>query len=107
MVKLPVIEAQTFGVPAIASDIPVLREVAGEGAMFFPTGDAAALAERIDALARDPARQRVLARAALENAARFSWDRAAGEVEAIFARALGRDQRGSAQARSTAQAEGR
>ena len=94
---LPVIEAQTFGVPAIASDIPVLREVAGEGALFFPVGDANALAERIDALAHDPASQRILARAALDNAARFSWDRAAGEVEAIFARALGRDQRGRGQ----------
>ena len=77
------------------NDIPVLREVAGEGASFFPVGDAEALADRIDTLAQDPARWRALSRAAIENAARFSWDRAASEVEAIFARAMGRDPRGA------------
>ena len=86
---LPVIEAQTFGVPAIASDIPVLREVAGEGAVFFPPGDAQALAARIEALRRDHAHWLVLSRAAIDNAARYSWDSAAAEVEDIFLRALG------------------
>ena len=45
---LPVVEAQSLGVPVICADIPVLREVAGEGAMFFAPDDASALARRIE-----------------------------------------------------------
>jgi glycosyltransferase involved in cell wall biosynthesis len=35
---LPVIEAAQFGTPIIASDIPVLREIAGEHATYFSLG---------------------------------------------------------------------
>ena len=41
---LPVLEAQFFGTPVICSDIPVLREVAGDGALFFRLGDPSDLA---------------------------------------------------------------
>lgn len=41
---LPLIEAARHGLPIIARDIPVFREVAGEGAFFFPDADAGALA---------------------------------------------------------------
>jgi glycosyltransferase involved in cell wall biosynthesis len=37
---LPLIEAARRGLPIIASDLPVSREVCGEGAMYFRTGDA-------------------------------------------------------------------
>lgn len=37
---LPIIEAAHFGLPVIASDISVFREVAGESATFFKPGDA-------------------------------------------------------------------
>ena len=36
---LPVIEAMACGAPVIASDIPVLRESGGTGAVFAPVGD--------------------------------------------------------------------
>ena len=32
---LPVLEAQNLRIPVITSDIPILREVAGEGALYF------------------------------------------------------------------------
>lgn len=44
---LPIIEAAQYGKPVIATDIPVFREVAGEGANYFPVGDAPALAALI------------------------------------------------------------
>ncbi len=42
-------EAMALGTPVITSDLPVLREVAsfGEGAQFFPRGDAGALADAL------------------------------------------------------------
>ncbi|MEQ3650105.1 glycosyltransferase family 1 protein [Hyphomonas sp.] len=49
---LPIVEAGHFDRPVIASDIPVFREVAAgaKGALFFETGNADALAERVEAL---------------------------------------------------------
>ena len=44
---LPLVEAGSLGVPLIASDIPVFHEVAGNGASYFPVGDAKALADEI------------------------------------------------------------
>jgi glycosyltransferase involved in cell wall biosynthesis len=85
---LPVVEAQSVGAPVICADIPVLREVAGEGALFFPPHNAAALASRIRSIFGDAQLQRRMSRASLDNAARFSWRKAAGETEAIFDAAL-------------------
>ena len=73
-----------MGVPVICADIPVLREVAGEGALFFPPSDAEALAERLRAVFDDSALRQRLAAASLKNAARFSWRRAADETERVF-----------------------
>lgn len=36
---LPLVEARQKGVPVIASDIPVFREIADEGVIFFTAGD--------------------------------------------------------------------
>lgn len=34
---LPLAEALTQGVPVVASDLPIFREVAGKGALYFET----------------------------------------------------------------------
>jgi glycosyltransferase involved in cell wall biosynthesis len=81
---LPVVEAQSLGAPVICSDIPVLREVAGKGALFFAPDDAQALASRIKSVFGDTQVQRRMSRASLDNAARFSWHKAAAETESIF-----------------------
>jgi glycosyltransferase involved in cell wall biosynthesis len=81
---LPVIEAQSCGLPVIASDIPVLREVAGEGALFFPEGDAEAMAACMQRLYEDDHLFLELSEKAKKNAARFSWDKAAKETSALF-----------------------
>ena len=41
---LPLLEAMAAGTPTICSDLPVLREVAGDAAAFFPSGASGALA---------------------------------------------------------------
>ena len=83
------VEAQSLGLPVICADIPVLREVAGEGALFFPPSDAKALAEQMAAVFDDDALQKRMAALSRKNAARFSWRRAADETEKIFDAIIG------------------
>jgi glycosyltransferase involved in cell wall biosynthesis len=85
---LPIVEAQCLGTPVVCSDIPILREVAGEGAIYFESDNAAALADRLAAIFRDPQLRDRVALAARRNAARFSWAKAAREIEQVFADAL-------------------
>lgn len=44
---LPLIEAAQHGMPILARDLPVFREVAGEYAAYFAADDASALADAI------------------------------------------------------------
>lgn len=83
---LPVLEAQAFGTPVICSDIPVLREVAGFGALFFNPTDPEALADCLERTSQDDSLRKRLIAAGRSNASLYSWARAAAEIEAIFAR---------------------
>lgn len=47
---LPILEALAQGLPAIASDIPVHREVAGDLATYIPLGDPGQLAELLQSI---------------------------------------------------------
>jgi glycosyltransferase involved in cell wall biosynthesis len=51
---LPIVEASLHQVPVLASDIPVFREVGGEGAMYFSLGDREALVANIIELSEMP-----------------------------------------------------
>ncbi len=82
---LPVVEAQSFGKPVICSELPILREVAGDGAIFFRSGDAIGLATSLKSIFDDVNIRDGVALAAKRNASRFSWARAAAEVDALFA----------------------
>ena len=49
---LPPVEGLAAGAPAIVSDLPVLREVLGDGALYVPPGDAAGARRRAAARGR-------------------------------------------------------
>jgi glycosyltransferase involved in cell wall biosynthesis len=51
---LPLVEAAFHGVSTIASDIPVFREVGGDGARYFKLLDSASLATRIQEMLAQP-----------------------------------------------------
>jgi glycosyltransferase involved in cell wall biosynthesis len=80
---LPIVEAQQAGVPLVCSDIAVFREVAGAGALYFDPHRPNQLAEQI-AAAIDPAVRTGLVAASGENLQRFSSDRAAAQVVALY-----------------------
>jgi glycosyltransferase involved in cell wall biosynthesis len=69
---MPVAESLAAGLPTIASDIPAHREVAGEAALYFPPGDADALAAALARVAGDAGLRAELAARAAERAARLA-----------------------------------
>jgi glycosyltransferase involved in cell wall biosynthesis len=74
---LPIIEALACGCPVVASEIPVLREVAGSAAAFCGVADVGPWRDAVVALLRESAQEREQWRlrrnAGLERAANFSW----------------------------------
>lgn len=70
---LPLGEAIACGTPCVASDIPPLREVAGDAALFAPAGDPDALARAV-AAAIEPAAARALRERAAARAPALRWE---------------------------------
>lgn len=73
---LPVIESQAAGLPVICSDIEVLKEVGGLGAVFVDPHNAESIAKAIVAVVDSPEKREELILAGKENAARFTWEHA-------------------------------
>ena len=85
---LPPVEGLSVGTPAIVSDLPVLREVLGGGAVFVPPGDAGALADAMLALAADPGLRARLVEAGRAQTASLSWAETARRTRAALAEAV-------------------
>lgn len=85
-------EAMAAGVPVVATAAGSLPEVVDppNGGLLVPPGDAAALAEAVDALLQDPSRRASLSVSARSSAQRFRWDAVAMQHYAVLRRAAGR-----------------
>jgi glycosyltransferase involved in cell wall biosynthesis len=82
---MPVLEAMAAGIPVACSDIPPLREVAGDTALLFDPSDDDAMADALDRIASDEPLRRELSQAGPVRAREFTWDRAAiATVQAIL-----------------------
>ncbi len=84
---LPLAEAMAAGVPVVASDIPVFREVAGEAALFVPADDAAGWKAALAVLTADPGLRARLGALGRERARAFDWSTAAARTRAVLQRA--------------------
>lgn len=76
---LPVLEALACGAVVVASDIPALREVGGDGAVYCPVAHIPQWVDTIDKQLHDPAAAPDQARR-LAQAQRFSWERHAQTI---------------------------
>ncbi|MFA4945254.1 MAG: glycosyltransferase family 1 protein [Lentisphaeria bacterium] len=83
---LPVLEAMQRHLPVLAADIPPLREVAGDAALFAAPEDTAAWAAAMLHLARSPETRIRLRDAGLDRARLFSWNRTAAQTLAAYQR---------------------
>jgi glycosyltransferase involved in cell wall biosynthesis len=88
---IPMIEAMACGLPVIASDIEVFREVGADAVRHFGApGDAGALAATILGVLSDRATRDEMVRRGLERARQFTWDRVADRYVEIYESALGK-----------------
>jgi glycosyltransferase involved in cell wall biosynthesis len=81
---LPVLEAMVAGAPVVASDIPAVREVAGDAAVLVPPADTGAWAEAVSRVLESPSVQADLAGAGRRRAALFSWSKTAEATLGIY-----------------------
>jgi alpha-1,3-rhamnosyl/mannosyltransferase len=81
---LPVLEAMARGTPVVASSAASIPEVGGDAALYFPAGDAAALATALARVLQDENLARTLRDAGRARAAQLSWDRCADETLRVF-----------------------
>jgi glycosyltransferase involved in cell wall biosynthesis len=77
---LPALEACAAGAPVLASDLPVLREVLGDAALYAPPDDPAAWAAAVERVAGEPDLTRGLAGAGRARVGAFDWRRTADET---------------------------
>lgn len=82
---LPVIEAQARSIPVVCSDLPVLREVGGEGALYVNRSDFIAVAAALYTLIQSEDVRAWQIRLGLENSKRFDWEKTARETLAVYA----------------------
>ncbi len=71
----PVVEAMSCGVPVVASDLPVHREVAGDAAVYFPRFSPEGLAQQVRDVVNSPELARRLSRNGEQRARDFSWEK--------------------------------
>ncbi len=76
----PLVEAMASGVPVIASDLAVHREICGDAAAYFPRFSAEALAESVMRISQSEERSSAMRAAGLLRSRDFSWDKHVEEL---------------------------
>lgn len=84
---LPLLEALASGIPTVASDVPVFREVAGDACAFAAPGAPDDWAAVLEPLLSAPARLKALAADGIERGASFTVERQAAALDAALRRA--------------------
>lgn len=85
---LPVIEAMAAGTPVAASNRSSIPEVANDAALLIDPDEPAQLAGALDRLLTDQPLRESLVQRGLKNAHRFTWDRAASAMTAVYEAAM-------------------
>ncbi len=75
--SLPVLEGLASGIPAIVSDIPAHRELAGETALYFDPHNATQLRKTLERVVADAGLRTHLSALGIERARPYTWERCA------------------------------
>jgi len=80
----PLVEAMACGLPVVASDIPVNRELAGDAALYFDPMAPAELAAHVGEIVENAALRQSLEERGRRRAEAFSWKRHAEQLVEIL-----------------------
>ncbi len=80
----PALEAMAHGTPVVATSIAAFEDLVGDAGILVPPGDAAALDAAIRRIASDRALAVRLGARGLRRAKRFTWERAAADLAALY-----------------------
>jgi glycosyltransferase involved in cell wall biosynthesis len=83
----PILEAQAAGTPIVARRAGSIPEIGGDGVELVEGDDPAAYADAIEHVVTSGVKRLTLLEAGLRNVARFSWERTAEGMEALYRRA--------------------
>lgn len=81
---LPVLEAMSLGTPVLTSELPVIREVAGNAVVRVNSSSAGAMTQAIASLLRSDARRAELSRAGIKKARAYHWEKTARETIRVY-----------------------
>jgi glycosyltransferase involved in cell wall biosynthesis len=81
----PLLEAMAAGLPVVAADAPVNRELCGNSAVYFSPYDATDCARRIRSVIEDFGLAKELIRRGLERSRVFQWREHGAHLIAVFA----------------------
>ena len=84
----PLLEAMASGVPVVAADIPVFRELGADAALYADPLSEDALADAMRAVLDDPSLAAGLVERGHERVGHFTWGRAAERLASLFADVL-------------------
>jgi glycosyltransferase involved in cell wall biosynthesis len=80
----PLLEAMASGVPTVAADIPVFREVAGDAAFYADPYKTDAFASAMEDALFAPRAREAMVKRGRERVRAFSWDATARNLSALF-----------------------
>lgn len=81
---IPMLEAMAAGLPIVAADTPVFREIAADAAFYADPFDAHAFADAMSEVLFRPGAAAALAKRGTERLREFTWRRSASRLLALF-----------------------
>lgn len=77
---IPVLEAFSYGVPVVCSNIPALQEIAQDAALFFEPTNSKECAKALHTMVHDPVLQKKYREKGNQRLQEFSWEKTAREI---------------------------
>jgi glycosyltransferase involved in cell wall biosynthesis len=88
----PLVEAMACGLPVVASDLEVHREICEGAAKYFPTFSPEGLAQTVMQVATSPVTGQHMAAVGAERVRQFSWERHVEEILALSFKLAGSEE---------------